>query len=103
MAFLHLLEAIRNPVLDVLMQGITLLGDETVFLVVALLVFWCVSKKWGYYLMSIGFVGTILNQVLKLAFRIPRPWVRDPGFTAVEGALPGADGYSFPAATPRVR
>ena len=97
MGFLRMLEAIRNPVLDVLMQGITLLGDETVFLVVALLVFWCVSKKWGYYLMSIGFVGTILNQVLKLAFRIPRPWVRDPGFTAVEGALPGADGYSFPS------
>ena len=97
MAFLHLLEAIRNPVLDAVMQAVTLLGDETVFLVVALLVFWCVSKKWGYYLMSIGFIGTILNQFLKLAFRIPRPWVRDPSLTAVEGALPGADGYSFPS------
>ena len=97
MEFLRALEAIRNPVLDALMQGITFLGDETVFLVLALLVFWCVSKKWGYYLMSIGFVGTILNQFLKLAFRVPRPWVRDPSFTAVEGALPGADGYSFPS------
>ena len=97
MGFLRLLEAIRNPVLDALMQGITLLGDETVFLVLALLVFWCVSKKWGYYLMSIGFIGTILNQFLKLAFRIPRPWVREPDFTMVEGARPGADGYSFPS------
>ena len=83
MGFLHILETIRNPVLDVLMQGITLLGDETVFLVIALLVFWCINKKWGYYLMSIGFIGTILNQFLKLAFRIPRPWVRDPNFTIV--------------------
>ncbi len=97
MGFLRLLEAIRNPVLDALMQGITLLGDETVFLVIALLVFWCVSKKWGYYLMSIGFLGTIFNQFLKLAFRIPRPWVQDPGFTIVEGARSGADGYSFPS------
>ena len=47
MGFLHILETIRNPVLDVLMQGITLLGDETVFLVIALLVFWCINKKWG--------------------------------------------------------
>ena len=97
MGFLHILETIRNPVLDVLMQGITLLGDETVFLVIALLVFWCINKKWGYYLMSIGFIGTILNQFLKLAFRIPRPWVRDPNFTIVEGARAGADGYSFPS------
>ena len=97
MGFLRLLEAIRNPVLDALMQGITLLGDETVFLVIALLVFWCVGKKWGYYLMSIGFLGTIFNQFLKLAFRIPRPWVQDPGFTIVEGARSGADGYSFPS------
>ena len=97
MEFLRLLESIRNPVLDVLMQGITLLGDETVFLAIALLVFWCVSKKWGYYLMSIGFIGTILNQFLKLACRIPRPWVRDPDFTIVEGARAGADGYSFPS------
>ena len=97
MGFLRLLEAIRNPVLDAIMQGITVLGDETVFLVLALLVFWCGSKKWGYYLMSIGFLGTILNQFLKLAFRIPRPWVRDPNFTIVEGARAGADGYSFPS------
>ena len=97
MGFLRLLESVRNPVLDALMEGITLLGDETVFLVVALLVFWCVSKKWGYYLMGIGFVGTLLNQFLKLVFRVPRPWVRDPGFTIVEGARAGADGYSFPS------
>ena len=97
MGFLRLLESIRNPVLDALMEGITLLGDETVFLVIGLLVFWCVSKKWGYYLMGIGLIGTVLNQFLKLACRIPRPWVRDPGFTIVEGARAGADGYSFPS------
>lgn len=97
MGFLRLLEAVRNPILDVFMQGITWLGDEAFFLLIALWVFWCVSKKWGYYLMSIGFVGTILNQFLKLAFRIPRPWIRDPAFTAVEGARAGAEGYSFPS------
>lgn len=97
MGFLRALEAIRNPVFDALMTGITYLGDEAVFLVVALFVFWCVSKKWGYYLMGIGFIGTVVNQFLKLAFRIPRPWVLDPEFTIVESARSGATGYSFPS------
>lgn len=47
--------------------------------------------------MSVGFVGTILNQFLKLFCRIPRPWVQDPQFTIVEQARAGADGYSFPS------
>ena len=44
-----------------------------------------------------GFLGTIVNQFLKLLFRIPRPWVRDPNFTIVESARSGATGYSFPS------
>ena len=97
MGFLRALEAIRNPVFDVLMSGITYLGDETVFLVIALFVFWCVSKKWGYYLMGVGLAGTVINQFLKLVFRIPRPWVLDEEFTIVESARGGAAGYSFPS------
>lgn len=97
MGFLYALEAIRNPVLDVFMGIVTRLGEETFFLVAALFVFWCVSKKWGYYLLSVGFVGTILNQFLKLLFRIPRPWVLDPKFTIVESARAEATGYSFPS------
>lgn len=38
-----------------------------------------------------------MNQFLKLLFRIPRPWVRDPDFTIVESARAQATGYSFPS------
>lgn len=44
-----------------------------------------------------GLLGTVLNQLLKLLFRIPRPWVRNPEFTIVESARAGATGYSFPS------
>lgn len=96
-SFLHWLERIRCPVLDVLMQGFTELGSEVVFLVIALVLFWCVDKKRGYYLLTVGFFGTILNQFLKLLCRIPRPWVRDPSLSIVESARAGATGYSFPS------
>ncbi len=97
MEFLKLLEGIRNPVLDAFFSVLTMLGEETLFIVIGLVFFWCISKKQGYYILSVGFLGTVLNQFLKLWFRIPRPWVRDPEFTIVESARAEATGYSFPS------
>lgn len=97
MKVLYFLEALRCPVLDKLMLLITQFGEETAFLVASMIVFWCVDKKKGYYVLTVGFLGTILNQFLKLMFRIPRPWVMDPNFTAVEGAVEAATGFSFPS------
>ena len=97
MQLLYALQEIRNPALDAVMQLITRLGEETIFMVAAIVVFWCVSKKGGYYLLSVGFLGTVVNQWLKIAFRIPRPWVLDPNFEIVESAREAATGYSFPS------
>lgn len=97
MQILYWLESIRNPFLTELMLLITHLGEETAFLVAALIVFWCVDKNRGYYLMAVGFCGTIVNQFLKLLCKVPRPWVKDPSFVAVEEAIPEATGYSFPS------
>ena len=97
MEVLYALESIRVPWLDTVMAAITHLGEETVFMVAALFVFWCVSKRHGYYLLAVGFAGTVLNQFLKLLFRIPRPWVLDSDFTIVESARAQATGYSFPS------
>ena len=92
MSFLYLLESIRNPVLDFFFSLITYCGDEIVFMAVGMIVFWCVSKKEGYYLLCVGFLGTVINQFLKMVCRIPRPWVKDPNFTIVESAREAASG-----------
>lgn len=97
MEFLKFLEGLRTPVGDVFFSAITHLGEETIFILAGLLFFWCINKKQGYYMLAIGFVGTVINQFLKLVFRIPRPWVRDPEFTIVESARAEATGYSFPS------
>lgn len=97
MEFLYVLERLRTPALDEVMLAVTRLGEETAFLVAALVVFWCVDKNRGYYLMSVGFIGTMLNQVLKLMCAVPRPWILDPEFTIVEEAREAASGYSFPS------
>ena len=78
MEILRSLASIRCGFLDALMSGITYLGSEVAFMAAALLIFWCVNKRQGYYVFLVGAFGTICNQFLKLAFRIPRPWVLDP-------------------------
>lgn len=97
MGFLYILEKIRMPGLNEFMLLITKLGEETAFLVAALIVFWCVDKRKGYFVMTVGFIGTIANQFLKLACRVPRPWVLDVNFTILEQAREAAAGYSFPS------
>ena len=54
MEILYLLESVRMPVLDMFFLLITKLGEETAFLVAALIVYWCVDKRKGYYLLSVG-------------------------------------------------
>lgn len=97
MDFLYFLEGLRTPFLDRVFSVVTMLGEETLFIVAGLIFFWCVNKKYGYYLLTVGFSGLVVNQFLKLLFRIPRPWVLDDKFTIVESAREAATGYSFPS------
>ncbi len=97
MELLYFLEGLRTPLGDAFFSLITHLGEETLFIVAGLLVFWCIDKMQGYYLLIVGLTGTVINQFLKLWFRIPRPWVKDPEFTIVESARAEATGYSFPS------
>ena len=95
MDFLYWLEDLRNPVVDEIMLAITRLGEETAFLALALIFFWCVDKRKGYYIMGVGFLGIMANQFLKLWFRIPRPWIKDPNFTILEHAREAASSMDF--------
>lgn len=97
MSLLYFLEDLRTPLGDAFFSLITHLGEETLFIIFGLLFFWCINKMEGYYLLTVGLTGTVVNQFLKLIYRVPRPWVRDPDFTIVESARAQATGYSFPS------
>ncbi len=97
MELLYLLEKCRMPGLNEFFLAITKLGEETAFLIIGLIVFWCVGKRQGYYLLSVGLAGSITSQLMKIICRVPRPWVLDPKFTILEQAREAAGGYSFPS------
>jgi undecaprenyl-diphosphatase len=97
MQFLRFLESIRTGVGDFFFATVTHLGEETFFLALAIFFFWCVSKRQGYYILFTGLIGTVINQLLKILCRIPRPWIIDPNFKPVGAAIEEATGYSFPS------
>ena len=70
MEFLELLVGLRTPVFDKLFLLITELGGEMAFIAISVIVFWCVSKRDGYLLLCVGFLGTVANQFFKISFRI---------------------------------
>ena len=97
MEFLRILEGLRTGVGDFFFSTVTHVGEEVFFLAIAILFYWCISKRQGYYILMTGVVGSVINQWLKIICRIPRPWILDPNFKPVGDAVAEATGYSFPS------
>lgn len=97
MPALYFIESIRNSFFDSFFALVTHIGEETFFLALAITFFWCINKRHGYFIFITGLVGTMLNQILKLIFRVPRPWIIDPEYKIIESAREKAAGYSFPS------
>lgn len=97
MGLLYWLAGFRTAGGEAFFMAVTYLGDEAAALALMLIVFWCMDKRMGYYMIYSTVFGLLCNQFLKSLFEIPRPWLRDPGFQAVEAAKATAGGYSFPS------
>lgn len=97
MEILKFFEARRTPFWDWFFLQATKLGEENVILIVGIVTVWCVSKRWGFYILFSSVLTQTLNQTLKSAFRIPRPWIADQSFRPVPAAMYYAQGYSFPS------
>lgn len=97
MEFLKVLESIRTPLLDRLFLLLTFFGEEVLVLAIICFLYWCYNKRLAYRICFAFFTSGLLVQTLKITFRVPRPWIKDPSFTPVQQAVTTATGYSFPS------
>lgn len=97
MTFLWFLSEHRTTALDQTMQFATYFGQEIIIIALICALYWCADKRFAYLLGFTYFTAGLCVQTLKITFRIPRPWILDPNFSAVESAVPAATGYSFPS------
>ena len=79
------------------MTKMSYIGEMTTVLTIMALIYWCVSKEFGSYLLM-GWSGIrVVNGFLKVTACAYRPWIRDARIIPDPDALAAATGYSFPS------
>ncbi|MCR4628200.1 MAG: hypothetical protein K5760_01175 [Clostridium sp.] len=64
--------------LTAFMTKMSYIGEMNTVLIFTALIYWCVSKNFGTYLLM-GWSGNlIVNGLLKVSACVYRPWIRDP-------------------------
>ena len=72
-------------------------GEMNTALIIMALIYWCVNKDFGKYLLM-GWSGNrVVNGLLKVTACIYRPWIRDTSIVPDSEAMASATGYSFPS------
>jgi membrane-associated phospholipid phosphatase len=84
----------RMSWLDLPMRAVTLLGEETFFLLLVPLLYWCVSARLGVRVGLILLLSTSLNSALKLLGAMPRPY----WYTPEVAALTAEPSFGLPSA-----
>ena len=90
------LQSIHTPLLDRMMNFISLLGEIAVPLLALSLMYWCISRKKAFAVLSSLMAALLTTQVVKAIVRSPRPFQAHPEL--IEGGrIETATGYSFPS------
>lgn len=83
--------------LNSFLSKMTWLGELNTAIVIMAILYWCVSKDFGAYLLM-GWSGNrLVNGVLKVTVCAYRPWIRDARIVPYGDSINTATGYSFPS------
>ena len=97
---LHALESFRTGIgafLKDFFLKMTFFGELPTVIIIMAVLYWCINKQFGTYLLLGWNYNRIVNGFLKITACAYRPWVRDPSLTPDATALTTATGYSFPS------
>lgn len=99
-SYLLLLQSLREStggIFNNFFAYVTTYGETAVLTLIFALIYWCINKKTGeYILLSLAF-ARVLNGLSKITACVYRPWIRDGRIVPAGNAIKAATGYSFPS------
>lgn len=95
--WLQNIREVTSGFFDTFFLSLTYFGELYIPITFIALVYWCLNKKVGEFLLINYFFGLLFNQLFKMMICIDRPWILSDKIKPVKDALPGATGYSFPS------
>ena len=87
------LQKLSSPLLDGVMGVLTEVGGKLIFLLVAIILYLCIDKKYAFQFVNVFFAGHMCVEVTKLLVARPRPYTYDSVISIGEET----SGYSFPS------
>lgn len=78
-------------------QNQSFITDAEVLLVLIGLIYWCINKNLGIYVMQSLVFSRLINGLLKITVCCYRPWVRNSLLQPTEYDMSKATDYSFPS------
>ena len=91
--FLKWLEGLRTNFLNAVFEGITLLGEETLIILLVVALWFAVDKKLAQQVFFVTATSLSVNGIIKNFAKVPRPFTK--GVSCVR--LDTATGYAFPS------
>lgn len=94
MELIYLIQSYSNNFLDTFFQIVTMMGEDTFFIIVVGIVFWTVNKRFAYQMAFVYLSSGLINWFIKEIFKVTR-------IIGMEGVrslrVETAGGYSFPS------
>lgn len=87
------LEGLRTSFLNVLFESITLLGEETLIILLVVALWYAVDKKLAQQVFFVTATSLSVNGIIKNFAQVPRPFTKGISCVRVDTAT----GYSFPS------
>lgn len=83
--------------LETLLTLITAIPKSPISAIIAGILFWCISRRAGLFLLFVASFGRLVNILLKDTFCVYRPWILDSEINPEIDAMKKASSYSFPS------
>ncbi len=87
------LQQIRTGFGDWFFSFVTNAGDELFFIAIAVVLYWCIDKRFGFKLINVYLVGQVGIEGIKALVARPRPYT----YEGVVSVTEKTSGFSFPS------